>query len=637
MDSAKCNAPSVIRGRIFDMVTTTCWGVWVKKVPQKTIDRYFALRERGVSQRKAAGMVGIGRSTAHKYEKEFPDTKVGKVVRALQEDEAPPPIPLEDLGENARRALEDFDFFRRFYLGRDTKPWQVDAAETIRELLESEHDEYAVVNVPPGSGKSTTFTHDIPVWLILRNRRIRMMVGSRTEKQAKKYTALIRRTLTRPHPMERAEGVIQTDFGRFKPEDKDLWKSDEFIVDQIDGLTIEVKEPTVSAIAQEMGFLGGRADFVIWDDLVDKKNTRTPEAREALQEWFESEAETRLEPGGLFVLQGQRIAPEDLYRFALNLRLGEVAEDAEEDDRVPKYHHIVYPAHFDDQCDGVHGKDAPAWPDGCLLDPVRLGWRKLTTQRENNPRRYEITFQQKDVDSGDQLVQWVWLTGGVSDEGSMFPGCLDDSRDICQLPQGLLGPLVSVASVDPSPTKFWAMEWWVFDCNTERRFLMDLLRAPMDAPDFLDRLQNGKYVGKAEDWQARSVELGLPITHWIVEHNAAQRFLLQYEFVHDWMRRHSVEIIPHATHTNKTSPDFGVQTIAPHYKYGRVSLPWAPGYGRKASKYLVDELLKWPEASTEDCVMANWFFEFHLPQMQYQYEAVPDISRPSWITAKFQR
>lgn len=613
----------------------------MKAIPQDVLNRYFALRSRGVSQARACKMVGIGRSTGHKYEKEFPDTEIGKIVRHQQETKAPDPVPAEELGEDAARGLEGFDFFRRHYLGRDTVPWQVDAANKVRELLETPHDEYAVVNVPPGSGKSTLFTCDIPTWLVVRNRKIRMLIGSRTQRLAKDYVGLIRRVLTRPMPMEGAEGVIQADYGRFKPEDKDLWKRDEFIVEQLHGHITDMREPTISAIAQDTGFLGNRADFVIWDDLVAAANTRTVESRQALQEWWESEAETRLEPGGLLVLQGQRIAPEDLYRFALNLRLGEVDEEEELEhgatETLPqKYHHIIYPAHFEDECSGSHGKAVEAWPNGCLLDPHRLSWRKLAMLKANNPRRFDITYQQKDVDTEDQLVQWVWLEGGIGEGGAIYPGCLDLDRDICQLPEGLVGPLVSVVSVDPSPTKWWSCQWWVYDCNTERRYLMDHARTMMDAPDFLDRLSNRQHVGLAQDWQLRSVELGWPITHWIVEHNAAQRFLLQYDFVHEWIGKHSVEMIPHATHQNKSSPDFGVQTIAPHYRYGRVNLPWKAGHGRRASKSLVDELLKWPGGNTEDAVMANWFMEFHLPQLQYQYESVPQMSsRPSWVSAKF--
>jgi hypothetical protein len=41
------------------------------------------------------------------------------------------------LSEEALRGLEDFDYFRRRYLGRVPSPWQVEAAVTLVKLLES--------------------------------------------------------------------------------------------------------------------------------------------------------------------------------------------------------------------------------------------------------------------------------------------------------------------------------------------------------------------------------------------------------------------------------------------------------------------------------------------------------------------
>src|SRR3712207_7509108 len=52
---------------------------------------------------------------------------------------------------------------------------------------------------------------------------------------------------------------------------------------------------TLFRSSQEMGFLGARADFIVWDDLVTERNTRTAEAREAVEHFWTTMAETRLE------------------------------------------------------------------------------------------------------------------------------------------------------------------------------------------------------------------------------------------------------------------------------------------------------------------------------------------------------
>ena len=48
----------------------------------------------------------------------------------------PSAIPHDQLCEEAIRGLEDFGFFREYYLGRVPSPWQVDAALKIVEWLE---------------------------------------------------------------------------------------------------------------------------------------------------------------------------------------------------------------------------------------------------------------------------------------------------------------------------------------------------------------------------------------------------------------------------------------------------------------------------------------------------------------------
>ena len=115
-----------------------------------------------------------------------------------------------------------------------------------------------------------------------------------------------------------------------------------------------------------------------------------------------------------------------------------------------------------------------------------------------------------------------------------------------------------------------------------------------------------------EEWQQTSRDkLGIPITHWIVEVNAAQRFLLQYDHVRRWQAKNSVQIIPHTTHNNKTDPEFGVQTIAPQLPVrpcalpGKVSRQAGVGLGRAYAMKLVDEVTSYPQASTDDCVMAT--------------------------------
>ena len=106
------------------------------------------------------------------------------------------------------------------------------------------------------------------------------------------------------------------------------------------------------------------------------------------------------------------------------------------------------------------------------------------------------------------------------------------------------------------------------------RYLMDLNRARMMAPDLLDwHNATQSFGGLMESWQERSVALGLPITKWVVERNGAQRYLLQYEHTRRWMAKWHVDIVPHDTNANKADPARGVETLRDIWHWGLVRLP----------------------------------------------------------------
>jgi hypothetical protein len=348
-------------------------------------------------------------------------------------------------------------------------------------------------------------------------------------------------------------------------------------------------------------------------------------------------AEKRIEPAGLLVLQGQRLSPEDLYRHCLDKSAGTDDERSHEDccqaEPGRKYHHIRFKAHYDDRCQGQHGEDAPYYPEGCLLDPRRLPWRELQAEMANGLSNYLQVYQQEDADPSQLLVNPLWISGGtdpVSKE--QFPGCWDEGRALRELPAGLdRTGLISMASTDPSPTRMWASEWWVYSPKLELRFLMDIERKAMGANEFIDwDWSTNRFVGLMEDWWWAAKRLGLPITHWIVEANAAQRFMLQTQAFRRWSSTRQVQIVAHQTGRNKLDPKLGPDMLANLYKFGRIRLPGAQGPTRPVALRLVDEVQKYPKGRFDDCVMSQWFFEYNLPRLAMGPTDESHRDRPSW-------
>lgn len=638
--------------------------------PHKLQIFYTGLQQ-GLTKARAAELAGISYSSATRYAKEFL-ANPNATPKILLGDVPPSPLHRSDLSDIARDCLDDFGRFRARYFGRYSSPWQEEAGEKANELLNTPFKEFLIVNCPPGSGKTTLFTHDIPAWLTAKSRSIRGLVGAATQNIAERYNRRLRNTFARTVPLEAqaeekahglardADSTLPHDYGPFRP-DRSLqipWSAAQFTVLQFGETTTSEKEATWTAFGRDTEVLSHRINIGIWDDLVTGKRLRTAEMIEADRGWWHDEAESRLEPAGLLILQGQRLHPEDLYRYCRDLEvdMSDVEEHLEYLELTPEplrrkqYHLIKYQAHVESNCRAaeqptLHRTNAPPYnpkdPEnsGCLLDPRRLSWRQLKAIKERPNSNFEVVYQQNDVDPSEVLVPEIWITGGTDANGDTFPGCWDDRRTVAQVPPGLEGTKISIVTVDPAPSKFWSIQWWLYvqpfnaDHLMGMRYLLDMHRGRMDGPDLLDwNVDIQDWTGLLPEWQSRAKKLHLPINYLIVEKNGAQRFLLQYSWFRRWLSQNSVQCRPHETLTNKSDDKFGVETIKNHYKFGRVNLPGSKA-GRLMAQPLVKELTHYPDTSTTDCVMANWFLEYQLQFLVVEQKEPPSLydDMPSWL------
>ena len=654
-----------------------------RDVPAEDKVRFWEARAAGISIKEACKIAGIHYNTGQKWDAKrrkleveqkvadfavktavYKTNRGGKNLDELRSDldqaaDLPPVIPYARLSERAKRGWDDFDYFRRVYLGRVPSPWQVEAAYKIVQYLESEEKEFLVLNCPPGAGKSTLF-HDVAVWCIVRNRGIRVLYGSISQTLAKMYSRRIRETLERPTRLivdpelvrkglaVDAEGCLAQDYGRFKPTASgSLWRAEEFIVEQEGFRALDNKEPTVSAYGIDSEFIGHRADLCLFDDVASPENAKESVARDRLLERWDSMAEARCDPGGLVAVIGQRLGPGDLYAHCLNKVTYDEIDDDETsgDDSTPeehlvdpvkksKYHHITFKAYYEELDTGPKSrrKDHPAWPNGPLLDPVRLPWKDLSFIKHNQPTKFRVVYQQENIDTDYQLVERVMLTGGMGNDGVLYEGCIDRDRQPGNLRRDLSQPWVSVISVDPSPSNFWGVIWTVVQPDLGLYHVVDLERIKLTAEDLLGYdLSTGRYHGILEDWVMRSEDLGYPVSHIVVEVNAAQRFLLAHDFVRRWSALRQVLIVPHQTHRNKIDENLGVEAlIPPAVRSGSVRLPTLTANWKTLA--LIDELTTWTKDKKRgtDLTMSLWFMLLHSPKLA-EPKLPPRMWRPSFL------
>lgn len=629
------------------------------RVSPELKSKYFLLRQGGATMKDAAAQTGISYNTGRGLEQRLTGAEH---VRSFRLDGSVKPIPYKQLSNPAKRGWNDIGYFAKRYFGLVLMPFHYQDTERVVAALDSPEKEFYCINIAPGTGKTTFYSRVLPAWLTVRDRTITGLLGSAVHNLAKRGTIALRSDFMRTTPIQSpsdglrdgwavdAKACLTHDYGRFRPESYDedtVWRQDSFVVIQHDDVPLATKEHTWQAFGRDTSVLGTRVRFAVWDDLYDPGKVRSPEVKQALFDWWTQTAEQRLEPSGVLLLVGQRIDPDDIYAYALSQRrplISDNPDDEEADDReletIPKYNHIVHEAHHEDKCKGrlTHSKDADPWPVGCLLYPKRLKWRELSELRYNSPDIYEVTYQQRDYAMSDVLVHRIWVDGGLDKKtGVEYIGCWDMDRGRCELPRGLAPPIFSIATADPSPTKYWAIEWWAYHPASEQRFLLDIKRARMDAPDLLDYdYNNNQFVGLMDEWQKRSISLRLPISTWVIEVNAAQKFLLQYDHVRRWRSLYSVNIMPHTTGVNKSDPDLGIPSLRDHWKFGRVRLPGSPEVYRD-TMHLVNEAcrynLRGKQVGTDDCVMAEWFFEWKLPQIAKLEDDMDVEGVPSWLPA----
>ena len=245
------------------------------------VSRSWAYKEDGLVKSGDAQNLAEGYKQRHLANKQHESLK-RKEIRLAAADL--PAIPLEHLGADAQRQLEDFHYFCLVQFGTVATPWRRAAFERLWRLWETPEKEFVVVNAPPGIGKSKMFTHDIPAFITVRDRRVRGLIGSASQKLANRYVRRLRNSFERRYPLEAspvdlklelafdATATLIGSFGRFRsPEMGQLWQSDQFEVELAHGFDTGEKEPTWQSYGRDAEQLGNRVDIVTWDDLVTKK------------------------------------------------------------------------------------------------------------------------------------------------------------------------------------------------------------------------------------------------------------------------------------------------------------------------------------------------------------------------------
>jgi hypothetical protein len=569
--------------------------------------KVIELIQQGYKVAEACGVVQRSQETYRDWQKKDPEFKAAiaaiRTARAGEQETGRPPVPdfpefCEELGRpmaphhrnmwDVINHREPSDMHPSFKLQWGVK-W--DSAEYAPFLPGGR----VVVNVPPGFAKTTTMSIMFAAWLIHKNPDIRIIVVARDQGLAKQILGSVKHILT--------SGVYRDLHLKYGPEtgwkDNDQsWTQTEIYVQ---GRGSGEKDPTLQATGIGGRVQGQRADVIILDDTITRTNVADYERQ---QTWLEQEVESRLDGRGLLAVYGTRMSPTDMYSTLRDVTVyADEAED-EGDGEIPRWTYFSMPAVLD-YGDGNWKNWVSLWPE--RFPPNRL--RKVRT----NETIWALTYQQQDV-AEDATFNARAVEASVN--SLRFPGPLNVGA-VGHRANGMEG-LYLIGTVDPAPTGFTAMIVGGVEKATGKRYILDGFNHRSTSITLL------------KDTMKRLAEQ-YHVNEWVIETNAAQKFIFQDADLTSWMRGRGIKLTPHNTQNQKLDPDFGVMAMAPLFMScgeppntgsggawkktpdkALIELP-SPAQNAWVSE-LMNQLVVWQPSGMKqlqktDLVMALWFFD----------------------------
>jgi predicted phage terminase large subunit-like protein len=224
------------------------------------------------------------------------------------------------LRELARRKVVDAIFAYGEYV------FGYRAAAHHREMIEKMLDAVAkagtalarnlIIEEPRGHAKTTWGDTIFLCWLISQFPHLRIGLLSKKDELAYDFSKAIRWTFEN-NP--RHHEIFGRNVSAAKWTDKEWYHSDSPWQGQ--------KDMTLFAAGTGSAIVSKRFDIILADDILDAENTKTPEQRAAVEEWWQKTVRPCLTPNGIIIMLGTRWAVEDLYE-----KLSDDDEDGEESD-----------------------------------------------------------------------------------------------------------------------------------------------------------------------------------------------------------------------------------------------------------------------------------------------------------------
>lgn len=213
--------------------------------------------------------------------------------------------PLHARTAFAQRLLKDQYLSSLFHTAKYLLGYNLVTWETHGKIIRCLQDPSLrkLLVLPRGSFKSSLACEAFPIWLLLNQPNLRILIDSEVYTNSKNFLRKIRALLE-------SDPLVEL-FGEFKTHDN--WNEGEITIAQ---RTIPNKEASITCSGVGAVKVSQHYDFIIMDDMNSPNNSATPEGRQkVIDHWKMSTS--LLEPGGTIVVVGTRYAQDDLPGWIL--------------------------------------------------------------------------------------------------------------------------------------------------------------------------------------------------------------------------------------------------------------------------------------------------------------------------------
>jgi len=480
------------------------------------------------------------------------------------------------VGFNAdiKRAQQDCIFFgNRYFPHLVTQKCARFHLDIIAIAESTDYDRISIL-APRGHAKSTWLSVIYPIWKIVNNRDIKIIIVSDTGDQAEMFLRAVKDEL------EANERLID-DFGVFYEKPKtgnpNVWKACDITVSRC----IRSKEPTIICGGTGKRIVGRRADLIIVDDPLNDENTENNRQRQKTLRWFRKTLTPIVNPDtGKIIVIGTRKHPQDLH-----WELG----------RNSRYRQFVFKALGED------GK-TPLWPERWPLDRLlrekeEIGSLVFAQEYQNEPVSDETSFFRREWIERCYSYNSVMVTHYTGDM-PVFTGwdlSVVADRERAELKNSDYTVGITLALGDDGT-----------------RHILDIYRERGLTPGQILSV----ITSKARDFNPALITL---------ENN-----LFQCLYEQNLITTTDLPVIGHTTGREKMDVFKGVPSLSVLFENGKYILPRGDERSSRMTDVLTNELVGLGVETHDDTVMALWIAECGIRTRKEHERNIEVIDDPSW-------